>query len=375
MNDLICLSRKSKKGKGFNERCHHNKIIGTLFCGKHKNSKEKFDGTLIPKIKESYVLQPNREFSIINVELFQNNPNIIYKFNLYTLRKNLKFYNLEYKGKKIELIERLNEYFNLQTDLKKSLNEIKLLQGIIKRKLLFNRYGPAIGIRSLCHNDSDYLFNENINEIALEEFFSYNDNNFTYAFTVNSFKQLINWNCKKNPYNNQEIPQHAINMLENRTNYMKINNITSENYEKPELTEQEEIEQKSIDIFSRIDALGNYTNHKWFTNLNMLSLQKLYTTIEDIWFYRAELTNEIRDKISNKNPVFTIKPEIVKTWNINKKIQLQKLLLSNYDILISSSKEIDDHKHAALLILTGLVDVSTDACYAHPLLAQALWGV
>ena len=164
-------------------------------------------------------------------------------------------------------------------------------------------------------------------------------------------------------------------MLESRLEHMKMTNTTCENYEKPLLTEKEEIEQYAIDIFSRIDALGNYTNHTWFLNLNMSSLQKLYTTIEDIWFYRAELTNEIRDKISNSIPVFDIKPDIIKTWNIKKKKELQKLFLSNFDILISSSHDIDDHKHSALLILTGLVDVSPEACYAHPLLAQALWGV
>ena len=164
-------------------------------------------------------------------------------------------------------------------------------------------------------------------------------------------------------------------MLKNRLRNMMINNIIIENYEKPELTEKEEIEQFAIDIFSRIDQLGNYTNHTWFLNLNMSSLQKLYTTIEDIWFYRAELTNEIRAKISNNTLVFVIKPDIIKTWHLSKKKDLQKLLLSSFDILISSSSDIDDHKHSALLILTGLVDVSPEACYAHPLLAQALWGV
>ena len=370
MNDSICLSRMSKKGIGYFKRCHHKKKYSTSFCGVHKNSKN-----IYQEQNDSITVQPVRELSIINLDLYKNNPNIIINLNLYNLKENIKFYNLNKKGRKVELIETLQEYFKSQSLLNNSISEITLLQGIIKRKILFHRYGSAIGIRSLCHNDCDYLLNENINEIPIEEFFSYNDDKFTYGFTINSFKQLIHWNCKKNPYNNQEIPPYAINMLESRLEHMKMTNITCEKYEKPILTEKEEIEQYAIDIFSRIDALGNYTNHTWFLNLNMSSLQKLYTTIEDIWFYRAELTNEIRDKISNSIPVFDIKPDIIKTWNIKKKKELQKLFLSNFDILISSSPDIDDHKHSALLILTGLVDVSPEACYAHPLLAQALWGV
>ena len=58
--------------------------------------------------------------------------------------------------------------------------------------------------------------------------------------------------------------------------------------------------KKSKDeMFEKIKTvLHNYNPYKHqYYNKNLF--QKLYTTIEDIWFYRAELTNEIRDKISN----------------------------------------------------------------------------
>ena len=134
-------------------------------------------------------------------------------------------------------------------------------------------------------------------------------------------------------------------MFNNRIKLMNKNNIKFNEYVEPILTEKEVIEQYAIDIFSRIDKLGNYSNHTWFTKLNMTSLIKYYTTLEDIWFYRAELTNEIRDKISNKIEVFTVKPNEIKTWTYKKKKNLQNLILKNCDILISSSNDIDDRKH------------------------------
>ena len=389
MNDSICLSRKSKKNNSILKRCTNKKIPNKLFCGIHKNSKELYDGvsvddylaslnigdTVKNENENEIIILPSREIQIISLNDYEQNTNILNRLKRHDLIANLKNYNLDKKGKKNELLTRLKDYFENNLHLNKSINHITLLQGYIRKNLLFNRYGPAIGIRKLCHNDTDYLLNENISEIPHELFISYNDDKFVYGFTVNSFKQLINWNCKKNPYNNLDIPQYAINILENRLDYIKSKNIQIEEYQKPILTKQEKINQQALDIFYRIDKLGNYTDHRWFMDLNMKQLQKFYSTLEDIWFYRAELTNEIRDRITNNVPVFTIKPSVIQLWNSKCQLKLQELMLSNFDVLISNSTEIDDHKHGALLILTALVDVSPEACIAHPLLAQALWGV
>ena len=332
------LSKKSKKGDNSFKRCTSKRLPNNLFCGKHKNCRIKFnneplttDELEICKTLKHKIL-PSRNISIITIESFQKNNQILNKLQLYNLKANLQFYNLSKKGKKNELYEKLKKYFETQISLNKSNNEIKLLQAYFRKINHFNLYGPAIGIRSLCHNDNDYLLNEDITDIPINDFFSYYDNNFVYGFTVNSFKQLIQWNVKTNPYNNQNIPQKAIDMLENRLNFMKKNNIYLENYNEPILSDNEKIEQYALDIFHRIDQLGNYTDHRWFLNLNMKSLQKYYATIEDIWFYRAELTNEIKDRISNNNEVFNIKPIIIQSWNSKKKRDLQKLLLSTFDI-------------------------------------------
>lgn len=374
MSDCICLSFRSKIGVNSNKRCKNKRLNGSLFCGKHKNSKKIYE--IEEHFKETNSsIQPIREFSIIDLDSYIDNPKIINNLKIHNLKANLNLLNLNKKGKKNELIERLKNYFEKQLIIKNFEGEINVLEAFIKRKLIFDKYFKNLENRLLCINDTDYLFNENINEIPIDHFFSYNDNNFTYGFTVSSFNELIKWNCLLNPYNNQKIPESAIDMFNNRIKLMNKNNIKFNEYVEPILTEKEVIEQYAIDIFSRIDKLGNYSNHTWFTKLNMTSLIKYYTTLEDIWFYRAELTNEIRDKISNKIEVFTVKPNEIKTWTYKKKKNLQNLILKNCDILISSSNDIDDRKHAALLILTGLVDVSIEACEAHPLLAQALWGV
>ena len=60
----------------------------------------------------------------------------------------------------------------------------------------------------------------------------------------------------------------------------------------------------TISIFQKIDELGNYTNSDWFLSLNRNSLIKYIKELVDIWYYRAALSPQVRQKISppNGNP-------------------------------------------------------------------------
>ena len=43
-----------------------------------------------------------------------------------------------------------------------------------------------------------------------------------------------------------------------------------------------------------MDSLGNYTDSKWFTDLNKFNLIKFLKELLDIWNYRANLSLETK---------------------------------------------------------------------------------
>jgi len=378
-----CSAPKYKKAT---VRCPHQIKSGSIYCGKHQkcniilntdvlegDESKMYISEKTPKKKDLNIGCRIIPTEIFTYEKYQEDPFSIKKLNMQNIRNSLQFYSKDIKGKKKDILKRLEDHFALLNFGLEKRIEICLVQGILRRKMLFYGYGPAIANRSICMNTEDYLLGENIKDIEREMFFSYSDNEFTYGFRIDSFKQLIDAGYNNNPYNFKEIPEIAKEMLSHRI--MMDDTPINDGYANINLTNEENIFQRALQIFSKIDELGNYTDHRWFTMLTMKKLQKMYETIEDIWFYRAELDSNTKLRICNKNEVFNIKPSEVYTWTLIKKMALQKLLLDHFEIFIYSSKDKDDQSLGALLILTAIVEVSEDAAYSLPHLVQSLWGV
>ena len=65
---------------------------------------------------------------------------------------------------------------------------------------------------------------------------------------------------------------------------------------------------------------------------------------------------------------FRLHPNIIQNY-VNKRY-IKNILLDNFDRLISQGQTIDDKKLGAMLILTALVEVSSDAAFAMPAYIQ-----
>ena len=62
------------------------------------------------------------------------------------------------------------------------------------------------------------------------------------------------------------------------------------------MSEKQKFRNKMLIIFQKFNMLDNYTDFKWFEDLNIIQLKKLYAICEDIWNYRAQLTFEKKKK-------------------------------------------------------------------------------
>jgi hypothetical protein len=134
------------------------------------------------------------------------------------------------------------------------------------------------------------------------------------------------------------------------------------------LDETQELEMKIKDLFYNINMLDNYTNHEWFLSLNIVSLINLYIKAEDIWNYRAMLSQEAKEKIIGNEIIFEIPINLIK---YSKSITFMRtILLRIFNAMISNGIDINEKKLGAILVLSALVEVSPEAFEAMPHLAQ-----
>jgi len=358
------------------------------------------------------------------------------KCKLTELKDSLKKYNskisgkkeflldLKVSGKKEVLIERLEIYFK-QT--KNSIAIQRLFRGWIVRHLLRLK-GPGLKNTSLCVNDSDFVTMEPLNEISKDVFYSYKDSKgFVYGFDITSLVQMLQKKNKfENPYNrekigpvttreiktlynlsflvyphfkdnNERIPHNNNYVNNNRNNSRTFsqnnpmnnvqntmsNNRTTNNTipMTPEMLIRHnrllEIREKPVNerinhLFTEIDSLGNYTSSTWFSELDFRNYVRLYRILYDIWFFRSNMSREVRNLICpNTSPFDEILPRILNSNNFTF-LQIQNACLTAFENMVYRGTDDSNRILGAYHALTALTIVSTDARIAMPWLFQSV---
>ena len=323
-----------------------------------KNSKNKV-------IKDAQQYVPSiSEFQL----LLQNN------YNLTHLKYLTKQYKLKLTGTKQQLTARIYSFLFL------SFNAVKIqkiFRGHIRRKINNGR-GPAAKNRRLCTNDTDFFTMDELSELPDAQFFSFKDvDGFIYGFDLMSLYNLIYKTDGqiKNPYNRLPITDKTIaefNTLIRISKLLKIP-ITLEIKDiSAELSAAKNIELKAVSLFQNIDALGNYSNPKWFMDLNKPQLVKMFREIIDIWSYRAHLTIETKRSICP--PIGNPFPRIVNFQNLllGELDDVRLYILNVLEKLVLLGVDKDNKCLGAYYVLGALTLVSKDAAAALPWLYQAI---
>ena len=264
------------------------------------------------------------------------------------------------------LVKLIEDSFNKydSNDIKKI---IKLQQGIKERmnQMVVKLRGPGYLDKSLCNNDTDFYSYDSIKDIDEKYFYSYKDSyDFIWFFDIRSLNKLIELK-QPNPYTMKEIPKSIIEEVNKLTEKLNMQ-------EKDELINKKEIKrnkrqiikQKTIDLFSDIDTLGNYCQPEWFLNLNVSLLKRLYRNLEDIWNYRLQITNEVKSRICPPNGLaFTTRVSDVMRYT--SKETLQELIL-NEIMKFSNAVTLEDKKLGYMYFIIGLGFVSKECLESHP---------
>lgn len=287
----------------------------------------------------------------------------------------LKKLGLPSDGKKAEVTNRLDTFYKSLRRYQSNINVIVNIQRRFREKLnkqYVNIKGPGFLNKGLCVNDEDFLTFEHKDEIVNKYFFSYRDNSgVVFFFDVRSLLKLIDLK-KNNPYTTEPIPypvkQKVIKIVEK----LKSDGIYQE-HEECKMSKEQEYNARVIKLFQTIDELdivAGGADPNWFFELNFKRLKDFYRIIEDIWNYRAELTNSRKLELVPSRKIFIMNPKYIFAIKENKINELKDYLLSEMEEMVTASSNIENRKTGALYILTAFTEIHPRAAEALPWLVQ-----
>ena len=317
-------------------------------------------GNFCTKHKRNYLVNEDE----IIFERFTNKSSDYLKNDIVnTLKKKNKNNNVL-----IEKNKKKDYYFDLFVNFVDSLkkyNDKKIIkiQSIIRKKSLHNNEnlrGKGFLHRHLCNNDEDFFTYEPKENIEDIYFISYTDNkNFTWCFDVRSFNKLFQFDCK-NPYTREIFPDEFIFKAKKITEILKDKKLKCNHNSEIAKERKNNIKQLTVDLFSEIEIAGYECNIQWFLDLNNRGLKKLYKTLEDIWNYRANLSQEAKNNIVPPNGVIFNTP-VHDVERMNNKRELQELIINNAS-KFKNAVSPADRSIGFMYFLIGLGHVSP-SCY------------
>lgn len=327
-NTSICCSIKSKKEP--NVRCSHPTVHSSEYCGIHINAKilVRFVGGFgvqspkieIPKEKPTQEIVPD-------------------------------------KNKKQR--HSVNES---QEEKRASTRIQSIFRGWNMRR------------RSKPNNIEDCGTLERLIVIPIEYYIQYQDatDNLWYGFDIRTLESILESKHPVNPYNTKELkPNEKLMANYSHKKSFLLENNRKMSHDSPKLTEQQRFSQFVVRVFQKFDELGQYTDTEWFTTLSLEQLKQFYHLANDMFDYRAQLTDEMKKNIVKNGLIFhNFKSTLSKFRNVHTRI-LQVEILREMERVVDEGVDKEFKILGMNLILSALVEVSHRASLALSHLVQS----
>ncbi len=394
-NPTLCYSIKSKSCP--NEQCTNKPKNNELLCGVHLNTKniiyfnnmhtnthvteQIFDNNNIDQNNTSHNMNTDMD-TAINTDINKleiDNDKVIYDKNeLYDViskNKTISVYSLRKSIQKNGLNNIINTKLtkqNLIIELKKIIEKDRFYKSNERLILYIQKIyrGWNVRRRMNCFNDTDILTFDSILDIPINLFYIFNDTmtGKKFGYDIRTLIEILNTDTPTCPYTFRAFTDNEKINIVKYVETLKYNYGINVELDKQEMTPEEEIDMKIKDVFYQINMLDNYTDPSWFKNLSLHQLIELYVKLEDIWHYRAAMPLEARMKILHNGNAFTMSLNVIK--KIKSKLAIQHILLNEFTRFITEGVDRDEKKLGAILILSGLVEISYEAANALPHLVQ-----
>lgn len=324
----ICCSIKSKKEP--NVRCSHPTVHSSEYCGIHINAK-----TLVRFFGGFEELSPKVEVS--KEKLIQE----------IVPDKNKK---RTHSGNESESEKRASTS----------------IQSVFR--------GWNIRRRSKPNNVDDCGTLENLLEIPIEYYLQYQDatDKLWYGFDIRTLESILESKHPVNPYNTKDLKTNDKLMANyaHKKSFI-LDSKRKMSHDSPKLTESQRFSQFAVRVFQKFDELGQYTDTEWFTTLSIEQLKQFYHLANDMFDYRAQLSDKMKKNIVKNGLIFhNFKSTLSKFKNVHIRI-LQVEILREMERVIDEGVDKEFKILGMNLILSALVEVSHRASLALPHLVQS----
>jgi hypothetical protein len=141
------------------------------------------------------------------------------------------------------------------------------------------------------------------------------------------------------------------------------------------LTREKQEELFIVDLFQHINTLGNYSDSEWFITLQRADLIRFIRNIHDIWYYRANLTQEMKERICppNGNPFVLHNAQVnLNVLTLLTDPEIRTICVSIIDRIVRRGVSREDQCLGAFYVLATLTIVNQDARNAMPWLYEAV---
>jgi len=340
------------------------------------------------KNKKTFIKIVDEDFNVPNYKDYNNL--LIINYSVSQLKLIAKYYKLKTTGNKEYLKKRLYNYLYFSHNI---INIQKIVRCNLTKKYI-KLHGPGFHNKTLCSNDVDFCTLDNLNNIPYNQFISFKDDNeHIYGFDVLSLYNLfmkvtknnktrmaneLNSNNLLNVQNPFTNIYFSYNVLKQLLEYIRLSNLLKIhidlNYDDlAHLSINKQAEMKILTLFQRIDSLGNYTNIKWFLELDKYGLIRFIRELVDIWNYRANLSQETRREIvpPRGNPFYDehINVNNLPQYNFT---QIRKYSIAIIDLMINKGINENSCLLGSYYVLCALTMVSSDAASTLPWLYEAV---
>jgi hypothetical protein len=331
------------------------------------------------------------------------------KYSLADLRMLCSHYCIKKSGTKPELTQRVYTFLNQSYYI---VRIQRIFRSFISRK--YRAFGgPGYLHTSNCVNDTDFYTFDKLSKIRPLELFTYRDSdNKIYGFHIASIFHLIisSYPNITNPYNRNVIPSGVIKNVYERLIYgsllgfrvsVKLDDDGSEDDIGSDdcgsdvnaagggvvvaaaaaaggsvgLSREKQEELFIVDLFQHINTLGNYSDSEWFTVLERTELIRFIRNVHDIWFYRANLSQEMKERICPPNG----NPFVLHNAHVNLNVltlltdpEIRTICVSIIERMVRRGVSHEDQCLGAFYVLATLTIVNQDARNAMPWLYEAV---
>jgi len=247
-----------------------------------------------------------------------------------------------------------------------AISKISKFWKLFGRPRAIRQHGIALFIPEISNNDKDILTFESISTIPFTYHFSYVDaKNLVWTFDLRFLiKQFQNGNNLKNPFSQELIPPGVVQRLQTRSQILRLQKVPIVYTESDILTPEQIWNQKVLDVFLKLTALGYGVNVLWFESMYMNHHKLFYAYIYNMWL---NLTPLERDRLLPDYPIFRLRIHSVSHRNELKWWRKQTLHLMNAFL---SNPDKDTQGCGALFILTALANSHPSPAESYPWLVQ-----